>query len=68
VNKCDTVISGVTMAFHIAVALEKKIVLIIIYLINTNSAISMDSEKSLNLISPVSATSGEHALIKNISA
>ncbi|HYM19724.1 MAG TPA: glycosyltransferase family 9 protein [Candidatus Kapabacteria bacterium] len=28
VNKCDTVISGVTMAFHIAVALEKKIVLI----------------------------------------
>jgi ADP-heptose:LPS heptosyltransferase len=28
VNKCDTIISGVTMAFHIAVALEKKIVLI----------------------------------------
>ncbi|HET9136010.1 MAG TPA: glycosyltransferase family 9 protein [Candidatus Kapabacteria bacterium] len=28
VNKCETIISGVTMAFHIAVALEKKIVLI----------------------------------------
>jgi heptosyltransferase-2 len=28
VHKCDTIISGVTMAFHIAVALEKKIVLI----------------------------------------
>jgi heptosyltransferase-2 len=28
VNKCDTIISGVTMAFHIAVALEKKIALI----------------------------------------
>ncbi len=28
VNKCATIISGVTMAFHIAVALEKKIVLI----------------------------------------
>ncbi|MDP4219603.1 MAG: glycosyltransferase family 9 protein [Bacteroidota bacterium] len=28
VNKCSTIISGVTMAFHIAVALEKKIVLI----------------------------------------
>ena len=26
--ECDTIISGVTMAFHIAVALEKKIVLI----------------------------------------
>ncbi|MEP7235202.1 MAG: glycosyltransferase family 9 protein, partial [Ignavibacteriota bacterium] len=28
VDKCRTIISGVTMAFHIAVALEKKIVLI----------------------------------------
>lgn len=28
VNKCNVVISGVTMAFHIAMALEKKIVLI----------------------------------------
>ncbi|MFI5264821.1 MAG: glycosyltransferase family 9 protein, partial [Candidatus Kapaibacterium sp.] len=28
VNQCHTIISGVTMAFHISVALEKKIVLI----------------------------------------